>query len=96
MAEDKKSKFLRIGAVVKKRNGKGVVVALGNAQAKNEKYRTTVEVTLKDASGKTIAKTTNGFLSVFNPRQRPGITDAEIEKIPDALVSELFLVQDNE
>lgn len=89
-----KAKFHKIGAVVKKNNGKGVVVVLGNPNSKKEEYRTTVELTLKDSKGNILAQSKDGFLTVFDPRKRPGITEEQAEKISSRLVSELFLVED--
>lgn len=95
MANEKSSaKFTKVGAVLKKQGKNGVFVVLGNANAKNEDYRTEVEVIVRDAKGKTIATTKNGFLTVLDPRKRKGITEEQAEKISDRLVSELFLVED--
>ena len=94
MADNKKSTFTKVGAVLKKQGKPGVFVVLGNANAKKEEYRTEVEITVKDSKGKTIASSRNGFLTVLDPRKRKGITEEQAEKISDRLVSELFIVED--
>lgn len=96
MANVKKGRFVKVGAVLKKEGKVGSFIVLGDSQNKNEKYRTTVEVTVKDSSGKVLAKTENGFLTVLNPRLRPNITEEQAAKIPARLVSELFIVENND
>lgn len=96
MANDKKATFHKVGAVFKKKAKPGVVVTLGNSQAKSEKYRTSVEVTLFDAQGKKITSIKDGFLTVLDPRKRAGITEEQLGKIPQNLISELFIVENND
>ena len=96
MAKDSKKKYHKIGAVLRTAKNDGVFVALGNSKAKDAKYRNHVEITLKDDSGKVLASTVDGTFAVFNPRQRPGISDEDAAKIPDKVVSELFIVKDAE
>lgn len=98
MANDKTngSKWHKVGAVIKKKNGKGVCVITGNANAKDPKYQFNVEVTIKNAEGKKLASFTNGLLTVSDPRKRPGITEADLAKIPASLVSELFFVENQD
>jgi hypothetical protein len=38
----------------------------------------------------------NAFLTVLDPRNRPGASEEDIAKIPSSLVSELFYVENNE
>lgn len=86
----------KVGAVIKKANGKGVCVITGNSKAKDPKYQFSVEVTIKDAEGKVVTKASNPLFTVSDPRKRPGIKDEDMAKIPASLVSELFFVENNE
>ena len=88
-----KSKWHKIGAVVKKKNGKGVCIITGNANAKDPKYQFNVQLTITDAQGNKVASVKNGLLTVSDPRKRPGIKDEDLAKIPASLVSELFFVE---
>lgn len=92
---DQKAKWVKIGKVIKKKAG-GVCIVVGEPDAKNEQYKYNVEVTVKNASGKTVANFKNGFLTVLDPRKRSGITEEQASKIPASLVSELFFVENNE
>lgn len=97
MANTKKGKFTKVGAILSKQGGKsGSFVVLGDENNKNEQYRTTVEIRVKDASGKVVAQTKNGFLTILNPRNRPGISEEQAEKIPARLEAELFIVENND
>jgi len=90
-------KKYKVGTVRTKVDGKGVTVAVGNSKNKNEAYRTNVEIIVKDAKGKMLAKTENGFLVVEDPRKRTNkdgspLTDEQLAKIPSWVKSELYLV----
>ena len=93
---EQKAKWHKVGAVVKKSNGKGVCILTGNSKAKDAKYQFTVELTVKDGNGKKLFSTTNPLLNVSDPRKRPGITEEDAAKIPASLVSELFFVENND
>lgn len=83
------AKYVKVGTIM---NGKfGNFVALGNSKANNEKYRFTTELVVTDSSGKVLGKTTNGLLMVQDPRTRPGITEDQLDKIPDNVFRELVL-----
>jgi hypothetical protein len=93
-----KKTWIKVGSVLKSskpRPDGGVqqpFVALGNAK---DKYKpVTVELVVKDATGKIIATTENGTLSIQDPRKRPGITPEQAAKIPETLRQDLFLVVD--
>lgn len=92
---DQKAKWVKIGKVIRKKAG-GVCVVVGEPDNKNEQYKYSVEVTVKDSSGKKVANFTNGFLTVTDPRKRPGITEEQASKIPASLVSELFFVENQD
>ena len=96
MSEGTKSKWVKIGAVVKKKNGKGVCIITGNQNATNVKYKFNVEITVTDGEGKKVASFKNALLNVSDPRKRPGIKEEELAKIPASLVSELFFVENND
>lgn len=97
MEKKTKNRWIKVGAVLRKGEGKkGTFVVLGSQNNKNEDFRTSVEVTVKDNKGKVISTLKNGFLTVTDPRHRPGITEEQVSKIPDRLVSELYIVEDGE
>lgn len=93
---DVKSKWHKVGAVIKKKNGKGVCVITGNSNAKDPKYNFSVELTIKNAEGQKVATVSNPLFTVSDPRKRPGITESDAAKIPASLVSELFFVENND
>jgi hypothetical protein len=88
-------KKFKVGTVQSKKDRSGVTIAVGNANAKNEKYRTSVEITVKDANGNVLAQVENGYLVVQDPRKRDGITEEQLAKIPDWIKSEVFVVVDD-
>lgn len=88
-------KKFKVGAVQKKKDGSGVTVKLGNFN-KNTKYATTTEVIVRDAQGNVLARSTDAFLQVVDPRKREGITEEQAAKIPDFIRNELFLVVNDE
>lgn len=89
-------KKFKIGTVQTKKDKSGVTVAVGNPTAKNEKFRTTVEITVKDANGNVLAKAENGFLQVVDPRKNPNATEEQLAKIPAWVKNELYLVVNDE
>jgi hypothetical protein len=89
-------KKFKVGTVQSKKDKSGVTVAVGNPNAQNEKYRTTVEITVKDGNGNILAKAENGYLQVVDPRKREGITEEQLAKIPAWVKNELYLVVNDE
>lgn len=90
-------KKYKVGTVQTKKDKSGVTVAVGNPTAKNEKYRTNVEIIVKDGNGKILAKAENGFLQVVDPRKRTNndgspLSDDQLAQIPAWVKNELFLV----
>jgi hypothetical protein len=85
-------RFIKVGNVMKKRDGSGVFITLGNSKAKNEKYRYSVELTVRDSTGKVVGTSRDCLLSISDPRSRPGITEEESARIPDSIKNELTLV----
>lgn len=75
------NKKVRVGILLKNKktftnNGKSVEremlsIALGT-QGRDPKYNTTVELIVKDNTGKVIHTQTNGFINLTNPRTQPG------------------------
>lgn len=45
-------------------------IGLGN-KGKNDKYNLSVEITVKDHTGKVVAHQTDGFLELVDPRKQP-------------------------
>lgn len=64
---NKKNKYTRLGQVLKGKDG-GSYITLGNDRNKDPKYNYSVEVTVRNSSGEVVAKQTDGYLSVFDPR----------------------------
>lgn len=89
------AKWTKIGTVMTKKGKSGKYVVLGDENNKNEQYRTTVEIRVKDASGKVVAQTKNGYLQITDPRNRKGITEEQAEKIPSFVEAELFFVEND-
>lgn len=89
-------KRFKVGTVQSKKDKTGVTIAVGNSKAKNPKYITNVEITVKDHEGNILAKAENGYLVVQDPRKRDGITEEQLANIPDWVKSEVFLVTNDE
>lgn len=90
-------KKFKIGTVQLKKDKSGVTVKVGNPESKNEKYRTSVEITVRDAAGEVLATAVDGYLVVQDPRKRvkengEGLSEAELARIPEWVKSELFLM----
>lgn len=88
-------KKFKVGVVQTKKSGDGVTIKLGN-WSKNPKYATTTEIIVRDSEGNVLARTTEGYLQVVNPRQREGITEEQLSKIPEYIKSELFVIVNDE
>lgn len=86
-------KFHKVGNVQMKKDRSGTTIALGNYN-KNPAYQTTVEMIVRDAQGNVLAKQVGGFLQVSDPRKRPGITEEQVEKIPEWIKYEINLVSE--
>jgi hypothetical protein len=81
------SKYVKVGAVLKGEKNRFMVT--GNSKAKNAKYNYNVEVIVTDADGKEMARSKNGVLNLFDPRKKDG---ADLDRIPDNLVAEVFII----
>lgn len=103
-----KRKNQQIGTVMRKTHDNGrqsTFITLGNTRAKDPKWNYTVEFVVKDGNGNVIAKQTNGFVNVVDPRTQPqelleaGLISEDVaqqmmeraEKIPEAIVKQLFI-----
>ena len=86
----KKPTYVRLGSVLRKKDKNGSFIVTGNTYGE-EKYHYTVELTVKDSRGKVIAQATNPLISVQDPRKKPGLSEEQVEKIPQALMAELTL-----
>lgn len=93
-------KKFKVGVVQSKKDGKGVTVLLGS-KSKDPKYTTVIELVVKDASGKVLAKTStkdeNVYLQVVDPRTRKNkdgtpLSEEQLSKIPAFIKHELNLV----
>lgn len=68
--EQRKNKYTRIGQVLKSKDKPGQsYIVLGNKKNKDPKYNLSVEITVRNDAGEVIAKQTDGFVSVFEPRE---------------------------
>lgn len=79
--------WVKLGAIKKSDKG-SQYIALG---IKGKYKPCTVEVTVKDSTGKVIATATNPNITIQNPRKRKGITEEDAAKIPEFLLAELSL-----
>lgn len=73
-----------------RKDGKGHFISLGNSKAKNDKYKFSTEITVRDSSGKVMATLTDGLVTVLDPRAKE---DAN-PNLPPNLFRELFIVTD--
>lgn len=67
------AKKLTFGNLIKTTGKDGetrLSLALGN-KSKNERYNLTVEVVVRDNTGKVVAKQTDGFIDLVDPRAEP-------------------------
>ena len=65
---------LKIGKLIqeqRKDGTKNTYLALGSTKNKDPRYNLSVEILVKDATGKVVAKQTNGFVNLSNPRTEP-------------------------
>jgi len=70
MSEEKVSKRVTIGSVFLVKDetgGERYCIGLGNG-SKDERYKNTVEVIVRDVSGRVIARKTEGFIGLVDPR----------------------------
>lgn len=86
--------FHKIGTVNAKKDGSGFYIGMGNPKGK--KYAYSVELIIKDATGKVVHKVENPFVNIQDPRKRPGITEEQASKIPEFIKNELFVIQNDE
>lgn len=86
-----KSVYTKLGSVMQ--NDKGHYVVLGDSRNKNPQYNFTVEYRVLNNEGQVVAEGANGFLSLFDPRKRPGITEEQAARIPESVVYELFQIK---
>lgn len=90
---NQKRKFTKLGTVwSKKEDPDSFFVKLGN-KGKNEQYDLTVEITVKDATGKVVAQQTDGFLTLSDPRKSPMANQEQLAKVPN-LQFDILLAQE--
>lgn len=81
--EKTKKKSLKVGAVwASKDNPDNFYVALG-AKSDNPKYDYHVEITVKNGDGEVVAKQTDGFLSLWDPRKSQYANQEALAKVPN-------------
>lgn len=66
------AKITRIGNLLNNKvNGKTLLsIGLGN-KGKNEDYNTSVEIIVRNSKGEVVARQTDGFLNLVDPRKEP-------------------------
>lgn len=85
-------KRFKVGAVQKKKDGNGTTVSLGS-KSNNPKYKTTVQLIVRDGTGNVVADVTDPYLVVSDPRlDKDGNTSKFADKIPDFILKELSVV----
>ncbi len=69
-----------------------IYLGLGNTRNKDPKYNTTVELTIRDHTGKVVHTQQNGFVSLTDPRTQPDellaagvIDEVRAQKMRDGL-----------
>lgn len=85
------AKFTKVGTVQLKKDKSGESLKLG-VYNKNPKYAVNVDIRVRDSQGNTIAQGTDCYLMLQDPRERPGITEDQMAKIPEFILKELVLV----
>jgi|GEM_PF-4393848 hypothetical protein len=65
-----KSKLNKIGAVWRKKDDSGFYIRLGNESKTKPEYNLSVEVIVRNAQGEVVAKQTDGFLTLLDPREQ--------------------------
>jgi len=91
------AKFTKVGVVRKStkpgKENSPPFITLGNAQAKDKKYRTHCEIRVVDDDGNQLAYVKDGILFVQDPRENPNMTEERAAKIPDWLLKEIYIVE---
>lgn len=85
------AKFTKVGTLQLKKDRSGQTVKLG-VYNKNDKFKTSTDIRVKDAEGNVVAGGTDSYLIVQDPRNRPGITPEQASRIPDFILGDLVLV----
>ena len=88
-------KSFKVATVQMKKDGSGTTVKLGN-YSKNEKYKTTTQIIVRDSSGNVLADVTDSYLVVKDPRTRENITEEQVGRIPSYIKNELFVIVSDE
>lgn len=67
------SKYIKVGSViVSERADKSKNIAIGLGQkGKKEEYNLSVEIIVRDNAGKVVARQTDGFINLSDPRTEP-------------------------
>lgn len=81
----KKNKYTRVGQVLKGKDG-GSYITLGNDRNKDPKYNYSVELTVRNSAGEVVAKQTDGYLSVFDPRD-----GQNADNVPDFVLFDISM-----
>lgn len=85
MAQNK-SKMSKIGGVwSKNKDPNSFSIKLGTSGNKDPKYDMSVEIVVKNGAGEVIAKQTDGWLTLKDPRASTFLSDEQKEKIPVTL-----------
>lgn len=85
-----KRKSVKVGAVLRNEDDKPPYIKLGSKSNKAE-YNYSVQITVRDGTGKVVADQTDGFLSLFDPRKGTFLTDEQKDRLSPKLKSEIVL-----
>lgn len=90
MSTQRKSKWTKVGAVLK--GNKGPFAVLGNSKASNAAYNYDVKIQVKNGNGDTVM-VKNPLLTFIDPRKSKN-KDGQERNIPEKLLQEIFIVED--
>lgn len=83
-------KFVKVGSMLRRKDGKGSFIVLGKEGSKKEQYNFDVKIAVRDSSGKVVAEVVNPILNLRDPRL--GLPDEQAAKLPASLEAELSFV----
>jgi hypothetical protein len=88
MSEVKRS-YVRIGKVIKKKDGKGFTIKLGDPDGRYKPFKLKVMVEYPDGSTFEMA---NPWVQIQDPRSNPNLTPEQVAKIPEFIINDLIMI----
>lgn len=86
-------KYHRIGKIMKKKDKTGEYIKLGDPT--NKKFPFSVAIRITDAKGEKVYQGKDVAVFIQDPRDNPNLDDEKKAKIPDFIVADLVLVEDD-